>query len=47
MESDRRTVGWPKEFRLDAKGEINQAGGRRIFVRSKRQLRDKSELEKA
>jgi len=25
--TDRRTVGWPKEFRLDAKGKIDQAGG--------------------
>ncbi len=34
-------------FRLYAEDEIDQAGGRRIFVRSKRPLRDKSELEKA
>ena len=44
-----KTRSWEhaEEFRLDAKDEINQAGGWRIFVRSKRPPRDKSEPEKA
>jgi hypothetical protein len=31
-----KTVGWSKLFRLDGNDEINQAGRRRIFVRSER-----------
>jgi len=46
VDTNRRTVGWSKLFRLYGKDEIDQAGGRNIFARSKWRLRDKDDTGK-
>jgi hypothetical protein len=46
VDTNRRTVGWSKLFRLDGNDEIDQAGGECVFVRCKHSLRDKCERKK-